>query len=847
MRILNYRTFVGLFLFVWTCAPLFGQSKDNESIILDYYNQSKSYASKTNSFQALDSALVYYEKAHKSWKKLGNKEKKKIAKVNIDDQTLRKLKNKIRSSMLEWVYSNKSLKSAEVFSQRFSRLPSKAQEAFLVMRNQLVLEEANNLEEFEAVDSLFKQYESDLKYYNPELTAQFDSLIYTRYFQKYNPENLYHLLYFIHKFPQFGSKVDEQLALVFKRFPYVAIVEKYILGSSSGPAYPKTAAAIYPYYKAWGKTGDLVEFRRKYPEFAQSQSFASTFNRMQQAQYKLVSGHETHLSDYIEITAPSYAAFTALQEMIAKDLENQQWEEALKKVRAHLPYFQNDTTLVQDLISILSRPEESVKKSPFDSTHINTTLQEYAPVVSSDGSKVFFCRRGSSPEDIYTAIKKNGKWSKAFPITSINKANYNEAPLAISGDGHMLLLFEEGVVKQSQLSVEGWTPPVDFFPSHLQSEWQGGTSISSDKNIVVFSARRPDRVGLPKNPIGNRRGEDENNDLYVSVKKPDGSWEYPINLGLMINTPFEERSPFLHPDMRTLYFSSNGHGGLGGLDVFKTTRIGDGWTNWTKPVNLGKFINAPGRDWGYRISTDGAYAYFSAEVEGKQSELFYLELPQAYRPEMVSIIQGKLIDSKTRPIDGKIIIEDLERDSFIAEIIPKPVTGEYHLTLPKGRLYSYRVEAENFFPVGGHIDLRDSNPIQFDTFDIKTYSIETLDKDSVHIQIDNLFFDHDQAIIKKESYNQLNYIAAFLIKNPIPIEIAGHTDDTGTPAYNLDLSDRRAQAVKKYLIQQGFPAEFIYSKGYGMTQPATQNDSDRGRAQNRRVEIRFKPNFSDSE
>ena len=839
-----FRLFLVVSLFVFNSTLGFGQQNAITTDLSNYIGISQNFL---NSQSNTDSAFLYYEKAYSYWRKLDEKERKKLSKSSkIDDNVLRKLKNKIKTQLLEEAFASNSLEKLEAFEESFPRLPSKQQEAFVKMRNKLLLKKARTATDFKIIDSLYKKYESDIQYYDPGLTASFDSLIFNAFFAQYDETVLYNLLYFIDRFPGSGNLVDQQLAIAFEQTPHIGMIEQYIL-KPSPIQFPKTVAKIYPYYKAWGKVGDLMEYARKYPDFAQNETFAEDINRLKQAQYKLVSGHEEHLSDYVQLMAPGFTAFHALQQMIAKDIEEKNWDQAIDKVEKHIKYFLPDTSNINKLLSLLKAPEEEVNRASFDSIYVNTVLQEYSPVVSSDGNKVFFCRRGQGAENIYTAKKEETGWSKTFSLIDINQDNYNEAPLAISGDGNTLLLFEEGIVKVSELSKAGWSKPKAFFPPKLQSEWQGGTSISSDKNVVIFTARRPDRVGIPKNPVNHTRGEDENNDLYISIKQKDGAWGYPVNLGTMINTPYEERSPFLHPDMRTLYFSSNGHGGLGDLDVYKTTRIGEGWTEWTNPINLGKSINTEGRDWGYRISTDGQFAYYAAEVEGKQSELFKLTLPEAFRPEDVSTINGRLVGLNGKPIEAKLIIEDLERDSIITSVTPKPLTGEYYLTLPKGKLYGYRIESVDHFPIAGHIDLRDSDQPIHNKEDIIVPSVEELSQDSLNIRLNNLFFDYDKASLQPASFSELNRVARFVKEHELLIEIAGHTDNMGTEDYNLDLSERRAKTVKAYLIKKGCNATQINSKGYGFAQPIDDNSTEEGRAMNRRVEIRFNKSYQSNQ
>ena len=152
-----------------------------------------------------------------------------------------------------------------------------------------------------------------------------------------------------------------------------------------------------------------------------------------------------------------------------------------------------------------------------------------------------------------------------------------------------------------------------------------------------------------------------NGDVLISRKDQNGQWTEPESLGYQINTPYAERTPFLHPDMKTLYFSSDGHGGIGKLDVFKSTRLADScWNCWSKPINLGKEINTEESDWGYKISTDGENAYFSKKKSANENEdIFSLNLPSHLRPDFVATVSGKLLDKQNKPISAEINVLQL--------------------------------------------------------------------------------------------------------------------------------------------------------------------------------------------
>jgi hypothetical protein len=311
-------------------------------------------------------------------------------------------------------------------------------------------------------------------------------------------------------------------------------------------------------------------------------------------------------------------------------------------------------------------------------------------------------------------------------------------------------------------------------------------------------------------------------------------------VGQQINTPFLDRSPFLHPDMQTLYFSSSGHGGFGKMDVFKTTRLDDTWTNWSTPVNLGREINTPNNDWGYKVSTDGATAYFSYATEGSSYEdIYQVELPEKMRPLAVSTISGTLTDSYNLPIDAEIIIEDLETGKIVSQLKSNPRTGEFFAILPGNRKYSYYIKKEDYFPISNNIDLTNNRRVEINE-NLKLFTIAELTEKGVNLTLENIFFDTDKSKLQKESFSELNRVSALIKTNNFKIELFGHTDNIGEKDYNLQLSQKRADAVRKYLITKGIPASDISAFGKGEAEPIENNDDEKGKAKNRRVEVKFK-------
>ena len=296
--------------------------------------------------------------------------------------------------------------------------------------------------------------------------------------------------------------------------------------------------------------------------------------------------------------------------------------------------------------------------------------------------------------------------------------------------------------------------------------------------------------------------------------------------------------------MKTLYFSSDGHGGLGHMDVFKTTRLDDSWTNWSEPINLGKEINTAESDWGYKISTNGETAYFAIKKKREGSttsqDICTIELPESLRPGKVSTISGTLTDSEGNPISANIVWEDLETGEVVGQLKSDPLTGKFFVALPNDRQYSYFVNKEGFFPKANNIDLRNKGETLEVQESLEMVRIEEMIEKDIALPLKNLFFETSKYNIKATSFPELKRLAKLVKDYNLVVEISGHTDNRGSDSDNMLLSQNRADAVKDYLIKQGCTADRIKAVGYGEERPIRSNGSSTGRAQNRRVEVRFK-------
>lgn len=551
------------------------------------------------------------------------------------------------------------------------------------------------------------------------------------------------------------------------------------------------------------------------------------------------------LSSFMLYVGDNELSFVALQKYISMELQAEKWALALNEMNKFDMIFK-DNLKFQNLKSMLKNNTQNDIEIK-EIQRINSLVgEEYSPVISGNSKSLYFCGNNRTDslggEDVYVSRLVDENWSYPSILSGLSDASSNEAIMAVTMDESKVLLFNNGKLGYSEKLNLGWSE-IEYFSNEInEGIWNGDAMISSDGNALIFaSVRLNDGFGNDFNH--NDFYHSTNNyfsDLYVSLRKND-SWTKPINLGARINTNYIERSPFLHPDMKTLYFSSDGHGGIGKMDVFMTTRLADTcWDCWSEPVNLGREINSIQDDWGYRISTEGDLAYFSKKItQNRSDDIFTFTLPKNLRPDMVAKIEGELKNSKNEPISTTIRWEDLEADKVIGIAKTDPSDGSYFIALPLGKNYGYYVEDSTYFPVSNNLDLRNvSTQIEVNN-NIQVITFQEMIDQGIAVSMNNLFFAFGKYIVLPASYPELKRIAKIIERYDLKVEIDGHTDDVGDDESNLVLSDKRALAVKDYLVRIGCKEEMLITHGYGESKPLHPNDSDANRAKNRRVELRL--------
>ncbi|KPJ98389.1 MAG: hypothetical protein AMJ60_08400 [Desulfobacterales bacterium SG8_35] len=568
---------------------------------------------------------------------------------------------------------------------------------------------------------------------------------------------------------------------------------------------------------------------------------------------------------FIADNSPCELAFIAVQRLAAAHINDKDWESAAATYQKYKAVFPGMAERFDKIISLLAAPEENLEKSRLGSG-VNTRGSEFRPIISADNKTLYFTRnRGEDAggEDIYYTTRQRRTWQTADNVGPPISTPSHEMMLGISADNNKMTLmgnypgsFGRGDIFYAEKGKQCWSA-IKHYPAPVNSEhFDSDAMLPADGRSILFVSDRPGGTApfKPKETLyhGSYAG---NTDIYVYVETPAGEGRL-INLGPTINTPHAEYSPFLHPDGKTLYFSSSGHYGLGGLDVFVATRKSESsWTEWSEPVNLGKEINGPYNDWGFQITTAGDLAYYataekkSACWEGDivssgtgcgPSDIFTTELPTAARPEAVVAVSGMVMDPDKKPLEAAIVWNDLTLNKSAGIAKSDPDSGEYVIVLPAGHKYGYSAEKEGYMGASASLDFTDIKTYTEYRHDIVLYPLGTLVKEQITLKMDNIFFDFDKSSLRPESYLELKRWVEVFKKHPdLKAEIHGHTCWIGTEEYNRQLSERRATAVVKYLVSQGVARSRLAMKGFGETRPAADNNTEKGRELNRRVEVLF--------
>lgn len=486
---------------------------------------------------------------------------------------------------------------------------------------------------------------------------------------------------------------------------------------------------------------------------------------------------------------------------------------------------------------------------PFDSVNlgenINSEDDEYWPSITVDGKTLIFTRlvgarrssgqpSATAQEDFYTSQLVNGSWQPCQPLSEINTP-YNEGAQSVSTDGKLLFFTactrQDGIgscdIYFSMNKSGNWSVPKNAGKPVNSPSWESQPSISANGESLYF--------------VSNRAGGKGGMDIWKCDLKGFSElgvpiWGQAVNLGDSINTPGNETSPFIHSDGKTLYFASDYWPGLGGYDMFFSRKNGNLWTG---AKNLGFPINTNKDEQGLVVDASGDNAYYSSDRPGSRGmDIYSFRLHSNAKPTPVSYIKGKIIDNETgEAICAKVELTDLDNSASPIQGESCWDKGEFLMCLPVGKEYAFNVSKEGYLFYSENFQLKEVKGIvDPKLLEIKLKKIEVGES----VTLRNVFFNTDSYELLPQSKVELKRLIDFLNQNKsLHIEIGGHTDNVGTFEYNQKLSTLRAQAVYEYLLNQDISRHRMSFNGYSYSIPMSSNDSEIGRALNRRTEFKI--------
>jgi outer membrane protein OmpA-like peptidoglycan-associated protein/tetratricopeptide (TPR) repeat protein len=479
---------------------------------------------------------------------------------------------------------------------------------------------------------------------------------------------------------------------------------------------------------------------------------------------------------------------------------------------------------------------------------INSEFDEYWPSLTADEELLVFTRlliekkEGTEviikrQEDFYVSRREDSVWMPAEPLSLVINTEMNEGAQTITADGKYMYFtacdrsngYGRCDIYYSVREGNVWSAPINIGKPINSKDWEAQPSISADGREMYFVSNR--KSGKGKMDIWHSR-------LIETMADGKQRWTQPTNFPL--NSANNEMSPFIHAGNQYLVFSSDGLTGMGGYDLFKTEKDRDG--KWSEPENLGYPINTFNDEIGLVINAKGNKAYFSSDrLKGKGKDIFSFDMPVDLQPQSASWLKGNVLDSKSKnPVSASLLLIDLMSKDTITQIKSDRTDGSYLVCLPSGREYLFTAEAENYLFYSEHFAMMNnqekSNPQQLDIY------LNRIEKGK-EIVLRNVFFEIDSWDILSKSETELTRLYDLLSTHlKLKIEIAGHTDNTGSEEHNLNLSNNRAKEVCNYLISMGIESSRLTYKGYGASHPIADNKTDEGRSLNRRTEFKVLEN-----
>lgn len=486
------------------------------------------------------------------------------------------------------------------------------------------------------------------------------------------------------------------------------------------------------------------------------------------------------------------------------------------------------------------------KKTPVDfevenlGPTVNSPYHDFSPFMTPDDEFLYFSRTipderavDGQHEDFYKSKVAGNEFLESRNIGMPINSLVNEGAIAISPDGQYMIFTicdrfgnygnERQGVGTCDLFIakkngNHWTNARNLGSIVNSPQWDGQPCLASDGKTLYFASKRPGGMG--------------GSDIYFSKINKDG-WSKPQSVGFSINTSGTEMGVFIHPDNQTLYFTSDGHIGMGGFDLYMSRRNDDG--SWGKPVNLGYPINTQKDEMSLFVDARGRLAYINSDREGGygSEDIYRFPIPKSIAPYPTTFMKGLVYDAETKDyLNANFELIDVKTGNVVVESQSNSSDGEFVVCLPLGRNYALHVSKDGYLFYSEKFELSSGSfdkPFQMDVPLVPV-------KEGVDVVLNNVFFDVDKYDVLETSLAELDKLVDFLTKNKsLVIELSGHTDNQGSEAHNLELSLNRANSVKSYLVSKGVISDRIETKGYGSSKPVATNDTLEGRAKNRRT------------
>lgn len=427
----------------------------------------------------------------------------------------------------------------------------------------------------------------------------------------------------------------------------------------------------------------------------------------------------------------------------------------------------------------------------YTSTTEKATGDKKSEITGMKNADVFFSKKN-----------EKGEWERPEPVEGELNTEFDEGIVAFSPDAQTMYLTKARRELNAPTSVEiytstrsdaKWSAPVKFEITADTLSTFGHPAVSPDGEYLYFVSDMPGGYG--------------GKDIWrISLKERQGSL---VNLGPDINTEGNDDFPYVRSD-GSLYFSSDGHPGMGGLDIFRATAVGNPADLRWKVENMGFPINSAGDDFGITFGKgeDGFFSSNRGDARG-YDHIYSFE----YDPVRITI-EGLVMDKDEEPVKNAII-RIVGNDGSNQKEVARD-DGSFSFALQRGVKYVMLAGAKGY--------LNQKQEFASDsTMEDANYWVEfilpSISKPSV---VENIFYDYDKADLRPESKTALNELIAVLHDNPnVTIEMASHTDRWGSDAYNINLSERRAKSVVDYLVENGISRDRLQPHGYGKSRPKT--------------------------